>query len=182
MHAGQHAGHKMRARSMPASVDACVGVRTSERVGRVGGLWASPEKCMQVWGRPPSRRRWHGMGHRQPSWPAWGSARRSKKRLSQKSWRMNLANRSTVVDQRPSRVWGFGKVLPANSHECNPVVMLCVLSSWAPVGTIHGVQTSGRAAAGAHVVAPRMQAADAAASSTWSLFSRDKVCADATLW
>ena len=59
--------------------------------------------------------------------------------------------------------------------------MLGVLSSCAPVGTIHGVQASGRAAVGAHV-APRMQAADAAASSTWSLFSRDKVCADAKLW
>ena len=96
-----------------------------------------------------------------------GSARRTKKALVRK-----------VVEDELSQPWGFGKVLPANSHECNPVVMLCVLSSWAPVGTIHGVQTSGRAAAGAHVVAPRMQA-DAAASSTWSLFSRDKVCADA---
>eukprot|EP00964_Phaeocystis_antarctica_P158564 scaffold129274_cov39-Phaeocystis_antarctica.AAC.1 len=38
--------------------------------------------------------------------------------------------------------------------------------SWALLGTIHGVPSSGRAAAGAHV-APRMQAADAAASLTW---------------
>ena len=113
-----------------------------------------------------------------------GSARRTKKALVRKVVEDELSQPfASVVDQRPStRVWGFGKVLPANSHECNPVVMLCVLSSWAPVGTIHGVQTSGRAAAGAHVVAPRIQAADAAASSTWSLFSRDKVCADATLW
>ena len=60
--------------------------------------------------------------------------------------------------------------------------MLCVLGSRAPVGTIHGVPTSGRASAGAHV-APRMQAADAAASSTWSPFFRDKVCAGiAELW
>ena len=44
---GQHAGHKRCGLAQNAGVGgACVGVRTSERVGRVGGLWASPEKRM----------------------------------------------------------------------------------------------------------------------------------------
>ena len=78
-------------------------------------------------------------------------------------------------DTEPSCKSGFG-AMNHLIHERNSVERMLFVRSWALVGTIHGVPSSGRAAAGAHVV-PRMQAADAAASLTWSLFSGDKVCA-----
>ena len=73
------------------------------------------------------------------------------------------------------QVWVWGSDEPSHPQR-NSVERMLFVRSWALVGSIHGVPSSGRAAAGAHVV-PRMQAADAAASLTWSLFSGDKVCA-----